>query len=73
LLSSVARAESIPNWAAPTQWPSVMTLSQLERAHLLAFTDVVFCKTNGGRIASPQVGKDLYRQVRDTKITSKIR
>ena len=62
LFSSLVFAKS-PDCSHPDSWPGSMAFATLKNAGLVDNDTVDFKKTQVVRLASEQVGKDLYRQV----------
>lgn len=60
-----------PNCTGVGSWPASMAFSHLRNAGLTNFDGVDFAKTQVVRLASEQIGKDLYRQLHDITFTEK--
>jgi hypothetical protein len=60
-----------PDCSGPDNWAASMAFVQLKNARILSNEDTDFSKTNVVRLASEQIGKDLYRQVHHVHFTEK--
>jgi ethanolamine ammonia-lyase large subunit len=65
------RADAHPDCAGVDNWAARMAFTHLKNAGLIENSTVDFKKTHVTRLASQQLGKDLYRQVHDVKFTEK--
>jgi hypothetical protein len=66
-----SRVGKDPNCTGVSSWPASMAFSHLRNAGLTNFDGVDFAKTKVVRLASEQIGKDLYRQLHDITFTEK--
>lgn len=66
-----AQRAGTPVCSGPQQWPASMTITQLKNAKVLDTTRLDFAKTTVMRIASEQVGTDLFRQVHRITLVEK--
>ena len=70
MLPALATAGS-PDCADPRNWPSAMAFVHLKNAGVTDNAELDFDKTMTVRLASEQIGKDLYRQVHLVTFTKK--
>jgi hypothetical protein len=69
-LTSVAQAR-VPDCAGVQRWATQMAFVHLNRAGLTDGEKLDFTKTRTVRLASEEVGKDLYRQIHHVVFTEK--
>lgn len=60
---SVAAVAGHPDCAGVERWPTSMAFMHLKNAGLTSNDKLDFSKTKTVRLASEQIGKDLYRQI----------
>lgn len=60
---SVVAVAGHPDCAGVERWPTRMAFAHLKNAGLTSYDRLDFSKTKTVRLASEQIGKDLYRQI----------
>jgi hypothetical protein len=60
-----------PDCAGVDNWAASMAFVHLKNAAMTDNNKIDFTKTKVVRLASQQIGKDLYRQIHDVKYTEK--